>query len=129
MYWIVSPDQASTHANILERSVPRSIKISSIEYYTQLMETITYSLDGKLYHLTTNSLNDSITELYFTDKTQFIIDIPENTFIYVENSHILVEPSNQKFFINNNTDYVLEINTTTLSVKNRRKWDYSLIKI
>ena len=93
------------------------------------METITYSLDGKLYHLTTNSLNDSITELYFTDKTQFIIDIPENTFIYVENSHILVEPSNQKFFINNNTDYVLEINTTTLSVKNRRKWDYSLIKI
>ena len=92
------------------------------------METITYSLDGKLYHLTTNPLNDSITELYFTDKTQFIIDIPENIFLYVENHHILVKPSNQKFFIHNNTDYVLEINTTTLSVKNRRKWDYSLIK-
>ena len=129
MYWIVSPDRASTRANILERSVPRSIKISSIEYYTQLMETITYSLDDKLYHLTTNPLNDSITELYFTDKTQFIIDIPENTFLYVENHHILVKPSNQKFFIHNNTDYVLEINTTILSVKNRRKWDYYLIKI
>ena len=94
------------------------------------METITYSIDGKLYHLMMNPLNDSsITELYFTDKTQFIIDIPENTFLYLENHHILVEPSNQKFFIHTNTDYVLEINTTRLSVKNRRKWDYSLLKI
>jgi hypothetical protein len=92
-------------------------------------ETITYSIDNKLYHLTTNPLNDRITELYFTDKNQFIIDIPENTFLYVENDHILVDPSNQKYFIHNNTNYVLEINTTILSVKNRRMWDYSFIKI
>lgn len=124
MYWTVFLDRASTRDNTLKMSILYCVYEMDI-----VGETITYALDDKLYHLTTNPLNDSITELYFTDKTQFIIDIPENTFLYVENHHILVKPSNQKFFIHNNTDYVLKINTTTLSVKNRRKWDYYLIKI
>jgi hypothetical protein len=124
MYWIVFRDQASIHVNILK------IFILYTQYKMDTVgETITYSINNKLYHLTTNPLNNRITELYFTDKNQFIIDIPENTFLYVENHHILVDPSNQKYFIHNDTNYVLEINTTILSVKNRRMWDYSFIKI
>jgi len=95
-----------------------------------MVNTIKYCIGNVYYNITTDVVNVNETLLYFTDTNGNITDFPNNTnlYFYSNTQKNIVEKSNQKYIINNDIYYELQIDNVIWALKNERKWNSELLK-
>ena len=95
-----------------------------------MVNTIQYCVGNVYYNITTDIINENESLLYLTDTNGNITDFPDNTnlYFYSNTQKNIVEKSNQKYIINNDIYYELQIDNVRWAVTNERKWYYALLK-
>jgi hypothetical protein len=95
------------------------------------MSITTYHIGGTRYNLTIDKIDIFTSTLCVTDSNKNIIDFPENAIVYFYDNETknILEKINQKYYINNDMNYELQINNIVWSIKNERKWDFELRQI
>ena len=73
------------------------------------------------------TISPSISVLYFTNENKNIINIPDNTrmYIYSNEKPIIINPYMENYFMCYTYNYELVINGKVMYVTNKRNWNIS----